>query len=325
MSLIRPSRRPSRRDVLRLASIAPAFAMPTTARAMLGAPTASNPAHFGFTVGDARLTVVSDGYFLLPISGLAVNAPDEEKLAFLKDHFLDPAQGYSNTNLLYIEIGTARVLIDVGSGSRWLDTTGRLIDNLEAAGIDPAGITDVIITHAHPDHIWGIRDDFDEPIFPDAQYYIGAEERAYWLQDGLVDRVDPVRQQFVVGAVNAINADGLEWTLLNDGDEVVPGVRMLASPGHTPGHMSVMIDSEGQQLIATGDALTNAFTNFAHPDWYNDTDVDPEMTVASRKKLLDMVVSDRIAMLGYHFPFPGVGHVRRDGDAYQFVPALWRF
>ena len=290
-----------------------------------GAPATSNPAHFGFTIGDARLTVVSDGYFSLPISGLAVNAPEGEKLAFLADHYLDPEQGHSNTNLLYIEIGTSRVLIDVGSGARWLDTTGRLIDNLEAAGIDPAGITDVIITHAHPDHIWGIRDDFDEPIFPDAQYYMGAEEHAYWLQDGLVDRVDPVRQQFVVGAVNSINADGLEWTLVADGDEVVPGVRMLASPGHTPGHLSVMIDSGGQQLIATGDALTHAHTNFAHPGWYNDTDVDGEMTITSRRKILDMAASDRIAMLGYHFPFPGVGHVRREGEAFEFVPALWQF
>ncbi|MCK8484879.1 MBL fold metallo-hydrolase [Aliiroseovarius sp. S2029] len=321
MTLIRPTRR----DLLRLAAIAPAFAMPATARAMLGAPTAGNPAHFSFTLGEARLTVVSDGYFSLPGSGLAVNAPEEEKIAFLKDHYLDPERGYSHTNHLYIEIGEARVLIDVGSGTRWLDTTGRLMGNLEAAGIDPMGITHVVITHAHPDHIWGIRDDFDEPIIPDAEYIIGETERTYWLQDGLVDQVSAERQQFVVGAVNAINAEGVEWTLVGGGAEVVPGVTLLDSPGHTPGHLSVMIDSGGQQLIATGDALTHAYTNFAHPDWFNDTDTDGEMTVASRRNILDMAASDRIAMLGYHFPFPGVGHVRRVGEAFEFVPALWQF
>ena len=321
MTLIRPTRR----DLLRLAAVAPAFAMPATARAMLGAPTSGNPAHFSFTLGEARLTVVSDGYFSLPGSGLAVNAPEDERLAFLKDHYLDPERGYSHTNHLYIEIGEARVLVDVGSGTRWFDTTGRLMGNLEAAGIDPMGITHVVITHAHPDHIWGIRDDFDEPIFPDAEYIIGEAERAYWLQDGLVDQVTPERQQFVVGAVNAINADGVEWTLAGGETEVVPGVRLLDSPGHTPGHMSVMIDSGGQQLIATGDALTHAYTNFAHPEWYNETDDDGDLTVTSRRKILDMAASDRIAVLGYHFPFPGVGHVRRDGDAFQFVPALWQF
>lgn len=321
MTLIRPTRR----DLLRLAALAPAFAMPATARAMLGAPTLGNPAHFSFTLGDARLTVVSDGYFSLPGGGLAINAPEDEKIAFLKDHYLDPERGYSHTNHLYIEIGEARVLVDVGSGNRWFDTTGRLMSNLEAAGIDPMGITHVILTHAHPDHIWGIRDDFDEPIFPDAEYIMGEAEQAYWLQDGLVDQVAPERQQFVVGAVNSINTEGLDWTLASGGAEVVPGVRLLDSPGHTPGHLSVMIDSGGQQLIATGDALTHAYTNFAHPGWFNETDTDGDLTVTSRRKILDMAASDRIAVLGYHFPFPGVGHVRRVGEAFQFVPALWQF
>lgn len=325
MTLIKPTRR----DLLRLASAAPAFAMPSIARAMLGAPTADNPAHFHFTLGDARVSVISDGYFSLPASGLAVNAPEDERLAFLQSHFQDPDQSYGHTNHLYVEIGDAKLLVDVGSGGRFVDTAGRLMNNLEAAGIDPMGITHVVITHAHPDHIWGIRDDFDEPLIPDAEYIMGEAEHRYWMQEGLVDRVAPTDQQFVVGAVNAITAEGIDWTLATPGadlgTEIVPGVRLMSTPGHTPGHLSVMIDSAGQQMIATGDALTHAYTNFAHPNWVNDTDMDAETTVTSRRKLLDMAASDRIALLGYHFPFPGLGHVRRVGDAYDFVPALWRF
>ncbi|NRP12248.1 N-acyl homoserine lactonase [Aliiroseovarius sp. xm-m-379] len=326
MSLFKPTRPNfNRRELLRMAALAPAFAMPATAKAMLGAPAEGNPAHFSFTLGQARITIVSDGFFTLPFGGQAMNAPQEERRAFLAEHLIDPEMGYSHTNHMYIELGEAKVLVDVGSGNRWFDTTGRLMGNLEAAGIDPFAITHVAITHAHPDHIWGIRDDFDEPILPDAEYVIGEAERAHWLQDGLVNRVAPEDQQFVLGAVNSINAEGLEWTLARHDQEIAPGIRMIDSPGHTPGHMSVMVESEGQQLLALGDCMTHAVLNFAHPEWFSGRDADGAQTGATRKRLLDMAATDRIAVLGYHFPFPGVGHVARDGDAYRFVPALWQF
>jgi glyoxylase-like metal-dependent hydrolase (beta-lactamase superfamily II) len=318
--------KPSRRDLLKMAAAAPAFALPATARAELGAPQGGNPTHFSFSVGDARLTVVSDGYFRLPTDGLGVNADPAEVQAFLKRHFLSPDLGYSHTNHLYVEIGDAKVLVDVGSGSRFMaDTAGRLMGNLERAGIDPSEITHVVITHAHPDHVWGIIDDFEEAILPDAEHLMGEAEHDFWMQDGLVNQVEPEMQQFVVGAVNSIEADGVEWTLVQDGHEVVPGLTMFDTPGHTPGHMSLRVDSGDRSLIALGDSMSHAYTNFAHPDWYNGFDADGAQTVATRKRLLDMAAEDRIAVLGYHFPFPGVGHVQRDGDAYRFIPALWQF
>ncbi|MCR9146484.1 MAG: MBL fold metallo-hydrolase [Rhodobacteraceae bacterium] len=320
-----PLFKPTRREILTLAATAPAFAMPVAARASLGRPEGGNPAHFRFSVGDARVTIVSDGWFSLPTTGLGINAPREEVEAFLASNFLSPEQGYSHTNHLYIETGDARVLVDVGSGSRFFDTAGQLISNLDAAGIDPYGVTHVVITHAHPDHVWGIRDDFDEAIIPDAEYILGEAEHAHWMQDGLVNRVSAEDQQFVVGAVNSIETEGVDWTLVSDGYEVVPGVTLFDTPGHTPGHMSVRVDSGDSSLIALGDAMSHAYTNFAHPEWFNGFDSDGEQTVATRKRLLDMAATDRIAVLGYHFPFPGVGHVKREGDAYRFVPALWQF
>lgn len=317
--------KPTRRDLLKMAAAAPAFAMPLAARAELGAPEGGNPSHFRFSVGDARVTIVSDGYFRLPTDGLGVNADPDEVQAFLKRHFLSPELGYSHTNHLFVEVGDAKVLVDVGSGNRFMENTGQLMGNLEAAGIDPYEITHVVITHAHPDHIWGIRDGFDEAIIPDAEYLIGEAEQNYWMQDGLVDRVPAEDQQFVLGAVNSINVDGAEWTLVQDGHEVVPGLTMIDTPGHTPGHMSLRVDSGDQSLIALGDSMSHAYTNFAHPEWYNGFDADGDQTVATRKRLLDMAAEDQIAILGYHFPFPGVGHVQRDGDQYRFVPALWQF
>lgn len=321
--------KPSRRDILKLASVAPAFALPAaipgSARAQLGAPAGANPGHFRFTLGEARVTILSDGFFSLPTTGTAINADRDEVARFLEAHYLDPAQGYSHTNHVFVELGEAKVLVDVGSGSRFFDTTGRLLENMESAGIDPAGITHVFITHAHPDHIWGIRDDFDEAIFPDAAYFIGEVEHGYWMQDGLANSVAPEDQQFVVGAVNSINVDGADWQMVKGGDEIAPGISVVESFGHTPGHLSLHVSSGGKEMIATGDALSHAWMNFARPDWYNGIDAIPEATVASRRALLDRAATDRVTLVGYHFPFPGVGHVMREGEEYRYIPALWQF
>lgn len=317
--------KPTRRDLLKLAAIAPTFALPSAALAQLTPPTTTNPAHFNFTIGDARLTILSDGYFTNAASGLGINADPAEVQNFLESHFLSTDENYAHTNHLYIELGEARVLVDVGSGTRFTQSTGRLLANMEAAGIDPDAITHVIITHAHPDHIWGIRDDFDEAIFPDAEYIIGAKEHAHWMQPDLVNHVAPSAQQIVLGAVNSINADGVDWTLAQNNHDVAPGITMIDTPGHTPGHMSLRIESAGKSLIALGDCLNHVYMNFEHPDWYNGFDMDGAQTVATRKHLLDMAATDRIAVLAYHFPFPGVGHVMRNGDNFAFVPALWQF
>ena len=318
--------RPSRREILKIAGAMPALTLPASgALASLGAPAGGNPGHFRFTLGDAKVTIVSDGYLSLPTSGLGVNADPEDVRAFLARHYLSPEENYSHTNHLYVELGEAKVLVDVGSGNRFLDTAGRVWDNMEAAGIDPAGITHVVVTHAHPDHIWGVRDDFDEAILPDAAYFIGEAEHEFWMQEGLPETIAPELQQFAVGAQNSINVDGAEWQRMSDGFEVAPGIRVIDTPGHTPGHMSVVVESGGKQLIALGDAMSHAYTNFAHPGWFNDFDMDGAQTVATRRRLLDMAATDGMAVLGYHFPFPGVGHVMRDGDAYRFVPAMWKF
>ena len=321
---------PSRREILSLAAVAPALALPALSASpvraqVLGAPAAANPAHFRFQLGEAILTVVSDGHLEIPADGLGVNADPDEVAAFLESYFLSTDVNYSHTNHLLIELGEAKVLVDVGSGNRFMPTAGRLMANLEAAGVSPEEITHVVITHAHPDHIWGIRDDFDEAILPNAAYFIGRAEHDFWLQDGLATSVPTDMQQFVVGAVNSLNVEGAEWTLVADETEIAPGIRVIDTPGHTTGHMSVVIESAGQQLIALGDSMNHAWMSTARPDWVSNFDMDAAQTVATRRRLLDMAATDRMAVLGYHFPFPGVGHIARDAEAYRFVPALWQW
>lgn len=317
---------PTRRDLIKMAGLAPALALPALASAQsLGAPMGGNRGVFRFALGDVALTVLSDGHLALPTAGLGVNADPAEVQAFLKAHFLSPDTTYAHANHLLVETGAAKVLVDVGSGNRFLPTTGRLLDNLEAAGLALEDITHVVITHAHPDHIWGIRDDFDEAILPDAQFFIGGTERDFWLQDGLVNSVPTEMQQFVVGAVNSLNVDGAEWTVVGDEAEITPGIRVIDTPGHTIGHMSVVVESGGKQLIALGDSMNHAWMSTVRPEWVSNFDMDGEQTVATRKRLLDMAATDRMAVLGYHFPFPGVGHIAAEGDTYRFVPALWQW
>ncbi|NHX27221.1 MBL fold metallo-hydrolase, partial [Escherichia coli] len=152
---------------------------------------------------------------------------------------------------------------------------------------------------------------------------IGGAEYDWWMQDGLANAVPTEMQQFVVGAVNALGTDGVDWNRAEDGFEVVPGVRMMATPGHTLNHLSVVVENDGKQLIALGDAMTHAYASIERPDWHGGFDQDGPMAAATRHRLLDMAAADNMAVLGYHFPFPGVGHIMRDGDAFRFVPAIW--
>ncbi len=318
--------KPNRRDILKMSAAAPLLGLSApAAQAGLGGPDGDQPSHFRFSLGAARMTVVSDGYFTSPLRTVGVNAEPEEVKAFMRSHLLSEKKVFNHTNHIIIELGEAKVLVDVGSGSRAAPTAGRMLDNLELAGFAQEDITHVMLTHAHPDHVWGIRDDFDEAIFPDAQYVIGAFEYDWWMKPGRIDEVPARLQQFVVGAVNSFSADGLQISMAADGHEIAPGITMFDTPGHTLGHMSLRIESEGEQLLVIGDAIRRAYLNFAHPDWYGAVDMDPEQTVKTRNKMLDMAATDRISVIGYHFPFPGVGNVMRDGDAYRFVPALWRW
>ncbi len=322
MSLLKPSRR----DILKMTAAAPALALSAPQVAAYAGPDGDQaPGYFRFTIGDAKITIVSDGNFFLPGTAAGINADRAEVEAFMIRHFLETERIFSHTNHVVIELGDAVVLVDVGSGNRVSTTAGKMLGNLEAAGIDYDSITHVMLTHAHPDHIWGIRDDFDEAIFPDAQYFISEAEHNWWLTPGRIDTIDETQQNLVVGAVNSLNADLLQLNLVQGDTEIAPGITMISTPGHTPGHMSLHLESDGQELIVTGDVTRNAYFDFERPEWYGSPDMDGDMSVATRKRLLDWASNDRITLVGYHFPFPGVGHAIKEGNAYRFIPALWRW
>lgn len=310
-----------------LGGLAGAALAPHAGLARPAAPkTAQSAGWYRFRFGEATVTVVSDGHLVTPASLIGTNAGEGEVTAFLDAHRMDTERNYAHTNHVVIDVGAARVLVDVGSGARFQPSAGRLVGNLDAAGIAPESITHVALTHAHPDHVWGMMDDFgDAPRIPAGTYAIGAREFDWWMAEDRVNSVPEAMQAFVVGARNSLAPVAERLTMADDQSEIAPGVRLVATPGHTVGHMSVVLDSGGQTLLVVGDAINHPYASFARPEWHFGFDQDKDEAVATRRRLLDMAATDAVTIVGYHLPFPGIGSVVREGGAYRFLPALWRW
>lgn len=293
--------------------------------AALTPPDEQNSGWFRFALGDFQITVLSDGNLVTPADTIGSNQPREEVAVYLEERFLDPETNRPHTNHILIDTGSAKVLVDVGSGERFQPSTGRLSANLEEAGIDPGEITHVALTHAHPDHVWGVLDDFDEVRIGEAAYSIAVTEFDWWMAEDRVDQVPEAMQAMVVGAQNSLEPIAEQTTMVSGETEIVPGVRMIDTPGHTLGHMGVMVESNGAQMLVAGDAINHAYASFEHPEWHSGFDMDKDQAVETRKRLLDMLTTDRMTLAAYHLPFPGVGHVIRRGSAYQYLPSPWRW
>lgn len=270
--------------------------------------------------GAFELAVVSDGHLVLPTSFLAPDAPAAQRDALLKAAGQTGEQYNSPTNVTLIRSGTDLILVDMGSGDRFMPTAGKLWDNLKTAGIDKAEITKVVFTHGHPDHLWGAIDELDELIMPDATFYVASAEWSFWTGDNATRGLPPERAGFVTGARRNYAAIKGKMKMVKGGDEIVPGLRIADTPGHTQGHVSLELVG-GDGLIIGGDALTHPLISFQHPDWKPLADHVPDQAVATRRKLLDRLATDRSRLIGFHLPFPGVGKVERKDGAYRFVPA----
>lgn len=273
-----------------------------------------------FSTGNAELTVISDGAFSMPLGLMFPDAPQDALRAILLENGLPTDAIRPDCNVTMARLGDRLVVFDVGAGPNFLPGTGRLLEALGETGIDPDEVTDVVITHAHPDHLWGLTDDFDELVFANAAYHIGKEEWEFWSSPDTIHKIGEDRQTFVVGAQNRFAAIEGKVAFVKAGDEVLPGVEAVATPGHTPGHLSFMFHG-AEPVLIVGDAISHAVVSFAHPAWPSASDQAPEQGAATRLSLLDRLAHDRARIIGFHFPQPGAGHVERRGDAYVYVPA----
>lgn len=322
--------RPDRRSLLRLAALAPAFALPGFAfpaplRAAVGTVEGGDTGtFFRFSVGSLRVTVVTDGPLTLPTTFLGVNADRAEVVAFLEALYQPADTTTAFQNAVVVDSGTSRVLIDTGCSVYFQPTAGRLFASLAAAGIAPDSITHVAVTHLHPDHFWGLLDAAGAPLLGSTPILTGAAELGFWSAEGLASQMPAEMRDMVNMTQRVIGLVKPRLQPMADGAEIVPGLRFIPTPGHTPGHVSVRLESEGQALIVTGDAVTHPYISFERPGWAFGFDAQPDVAVASRRALLDMAAAERVPVLGYHFPFPGVGHVVKQGDAFRYLPAMWQ-
>jgi glyoxylase-like metal-dependent hydrolase (beta-lactamase superfamily II) len=176
------------------------------------------------------------------------------------------------------------------------------------------------VTHAHPDHCWGLVDESGVPVFPNAQVAIAKEELDYWLNESNRS-VSFFADASVSGAIKNITPYLDKLILAHDGEQVVPGISALLCAGHSPGHMAYLIESGDSALVTTGDLAHHHILSLEHPEWRISYDTDPEHAVRSRRQLFDRLAAERILTHGYHFPWPGLGHVVKEDDRYRWIAA----
>ncbi|MGL4289475.1 MAG: MBL fold metallo-hydrolase, partial [Phreatobacter sp.] len=315
-----------RRDLLRAAGTGLALlaAGPVLARAPLAGAQVAGV--YRLKVGTIEVTAVLDGHLDLP-QALFPKATDGEAGALLERAALPRGpQVNAPVNTYLINSGDRLVMIDTGTATAMGPTLGLMPKNLAAAGVTPDQVDVVLMTHLHPDHANGLISADGKPFFPNAEVVVAGTEYDFWNDQGIMNQAPKDVQAFFQMAQAAVKpyADARRLRRISADGEVVPGIAAIAAPGHTPGHTGYRITSGDQQLLVWGDIVHAAAFQFARPDWSIAFDTDQAMAAASRKRMFDMTAADRITIAGMHLPFPGIGHVVRDGEGYRFVPISWR-
>jgi glyoxylase-like metal-dependent hydrolase (beta-lactamase superfamily II) len=281
---------------------------------------------YRFALGDFTCTVVSDGPLVIaPATRGFTGAPDGAVERALHDAFLPSDRLILAQNALVVDTGRQRLLIDTGTGnSKILNVRakvpqgGRLLAHMRDAGIDPASIDVVAITHPHFDHFWGLSTDEGARNFPNAQLAISETDLAFWTDDTRAPPARPGEAAPVAGVLLNLAPYRDRLIMVRDGQEVIPGVTALATPGHTLGHHAYRIASGGESLIHFGDVAHHHVLLLRNPRWHVSFDTDGDLAEASRVRLLDQLATDRLWAMGFHTPWPGLGHVARDGEGFAW-------
>jgi glyoxylase-like metal-dependent hydrolase (beta-lactamase superfamily II) len=273
-----------------------------------------NAASYAFVVGDIECIILLDG------------APHHGKDWVIK-HFPDVSeadcrQAYAEMglsldeadnsfNILLLKIGEETVLVDAGLGIK--PVSGYLPERMVQAGIEPEAVTLVVLTHSHGDHVLGMLSGSGEATFPNASYVISKAEMDFWqalIENGSLDQ-NPI--------ISMMEEKGLR--LIDMDEQIMPGLIAFPIPGHTPGQIALLVESEGEKLIHMADLLHSPM-QFAHPEWSPNFDADTSVSIPTRRKALGLAADENLLTLFYHLTFPGLGRVKRAGEGFLWEPAI---
>jgi glyoxylase-like metal-dependent hydrolase (beta-lactamase superfamily II) len=297
-----------------------------------GAESLNGNGFYRFKIGDFQATVISDGYGPFPVwPTFAMNVSEAEVAPVLKANFMQPVIQVTN-NILVVDTGRERILVDTGFGEKIGPSFGNFPElgaNLRRAGITPESIDLVVISHGHLDHIGGLVTKSGAPAFPKAHFVFVDTEWNYWTGGRYESEVngspmpDPVKKGTIGAARENLPPVADRSRFVKQGGEITNGVRYVAAAGHSPSHAAILFTSGNKQFMHMGDIAHNPVTSLQHPDWTPVFDYEPAQAITSRKAILDRVATDRVVVMGYHFPFPAIGHVIRHDTAYHWEAAQW--
>jgi glyoxylase-like metal-dependent hydrolase (beta-lactamase superfamily II) len=273
-------------------------------------------------IGDIIVTALSDGYFITERE-MTRNLPREELAQALRSAFRDTV--IFSVNAFLIQAQGRTCLLETGSGNYLGPTLGHLIANMRAAGVAPAEVDTVLLTHMHPDHSAGLTDmTTGARHFPNAELVVHENEPRHWFDDAAMARASDLYKHLHFQMTREQTRPYFDRMRTFTAGEAFPGVTAIPSHGHTPGHTSFLIASRNESLLVWGDTIHIPEVQFARPEVAMVPDTDPDAAVASRRRLLDMAAQERLLVTGMHMHFPGFGHVARDGGAYRFHREEWR-
>ncbi|MED9750959.1 MBL fold metallo-hydrolase [Escherichia coli] len=281
------------------------------------------PGYYRYQVGDATVTAVYDGYINLSSTLLkGIEAKDIQTL--LAKMFQEEGKEGVQTavNAYLVKMNNELVLIDSGAAKCFGPTMGNIVDNIRAAGYKPEDVKTVLLTHMHPDHICGLITAEGKAVFPNATVVASQDENDFWLNPKVAAAASDEHKPFFKMAQEAVapyQARGAFRTF-KSGDNIIPGIDSLPTPGHTPGHTSFMLKSAGKEMLIWGDIVHSHAVQFADPEVSIEFDTDSKQAVETRKATFEKAAKGKRLVAGAHLPFPGIGHVRHDVQGYAWVP-----
>jgi glyoxylase-like metal-dependent hydrolase (beta-lactamase superfamily II) len=302
----------------------------SSARAAVAPAGAQAPGFYRYKVGDYECTSINDGARSFPMPDKWVtNVPKDEALAAAEAAYMPKGMVTVPFNPQLINTGSKLILIDCGNGIATFGPTkgavGRTLQNLTAAGVDPKSIDIVLVSHLHPDHTNGIRALDGSMAFPNAEIMVPAKEWEFWMSEENASKAqsNEMMKNYFANVKKIYTGIESKVTKYDWGKEVVPGITAIATPGHTPGHTSFAVASGNSKILIQSDVTNIPEFFLRNPDWHVAYDTDPELAQQTRHKFYDMAAAEKATVVGFHFTFPSVGHVEKDGNGYRLIPVQW--